>query len=102
MRPKSELEHIREMVEKIAKISQSTLREAEDTKFYVVDGMQALSKEKVPADATRDIYAILQGINAAIGAFIAKYTDLLDRLAATREKEEVVLDELKQYLSRYV
>ena len=99
MRPKSELAVLREMVEKIANISRDTLREAEDTKVYVVNGMCSLSKEK---DAGQDVYGILQSINAAIGAFIDKYADLLDRLAVTREKEEIVLDELKQYLSRYV
>ena len=103
MRPKSELAVLREMVEKIVKISQETLQEAEETQVYLVNGMRDLQKEKTfPADATRDIYGILQNINAAIGAFIDKYTDLLDQMSATRDKEEIVLDELKQYLSRYV
>jgi hypothetical protein len=103
MKQKSELLLLQEMVEKIAKISKSTLLETEQTQLYLVNEMRALEKEKTfPADATRDIYTILQNINASIGAFIAKYSDLLDVLAATRKKEEEVLAQLASYLSRYV
>jgi len=103
MKQKSELLLLQEMVEKIAKISKSTLLETEQTQAYLVNGMRALEKEKTfPADATRDIYRIMQNINASIGAFIGKYSDLLDVLAATRKKEEEILAQLTSYLSRYV